>query len=183
MFLVYRHMTGALNIKMLTDTVCIAVGMLTGELDFVMCITWHLPGLNSISQVSSHSCNVSRSAWSVFASSCEFTSLNIFYCQIIIQQWGWVYNNLAIKYVSLLSSRLQYRRRKALPVIGCFEAGHLCAQEKERSKGRTMWHTRCHWYLRGTLPLQHHDMGSTQKKSSDPIQCISFDPMLGEFEK
>ena len=43
----------------------------SGCLDRVIWSTWHLLGLNSISQIRSHSCKVSRSAWRVFASSDE----------------------------------------------------------------------------------------------------------------
>ena len=31
-------------------------------------------------------------------------------------------------------------------------------------------------------PIQHHSLGSTQTKSSDPVQCIFFDPMLRELK-
>ena len=45
----------------------------SGCQDRVMWSTWHLLGLNSMSQVHSYSCVVSRSAWRVFASSSEVT--------------------------------------------------------------------------------------------------------------
>ena len=39
-----------------------------GDLDLVIRMTWHLPGLNSIFQSNSHSWRVSRSSWSCFDS-------------------------------------------------------------------------------------------------------------------
>ena len=45
----------------------------SGCFDLVIWSTWHLPGLNSISQVRSHSCRVSRSAWRMFTSLNELT--------------------------------------------------------------------------------------------------------------
>ena len=30
--------------------------------------------------------------------------------------------------------------------------------------------------------IQHHRLGLTQKKSSDPVLCIFFEPMLREFK-
>ena len=45
----------------------------SGFLDRAIWSTWHLLGLNSISQIRSHSCKVYRSTWRVFASSDEVT--------------------------------------------------------------------------------------------------------------
>ena len=110
-----------------------------GCFDLVIWSNWHVLGLNSISQVLSHSCRVSRSTWRMF------TSLN-----------------------KLLSRQL-CRRRTTLPVTVCFVAGRLCRTGKGEAKYRTLWHTRCHRYLWWPLPLQHYGLGSSQKECSNPV--------------
>ena len=119
----------------------------TGCLALVICSTWHLPGLNSMSQVRSHSWRVSKSVWRIFLSSGELT----------------------VRQTAVSSAN-------NLPVTVCTWQVIYGEQEEEMSKDGTLWYTRCNRHFWWPLPLQHYSLDSPNKNDFIQLSAFPLTP-------